>query len=155
MSFFMRFYSYGPDGKLDVIHGKIKAAGAKFPRRDIGSYMEERTGYKYDFYLGLASSDLDLLLNIVEEGIGEIPKLRGWSLEKDHIFPHSVLSDKGIPENLINKVGNFRLINKTRNILKSNSLPSDRFTRRTNPKNELWPTSQILSLQHSGVRSEV
>jgi hypothetical protein len=120
----MRFYSYGPDGKLDVIHGKIKSSGSKFPRRDIGSYMEDRTGVKYDFHLGLAWNDLDLLLNVIEDGVSEIPKLRAWSLERDHIFPQSVLSDKGMPDSLINTIGNFRLINKTRNILKTNNIPS-------------------------------
>jgi hypothetical protein len=125
MSFFMRFYSYGPDGKLDVIHGRIKAKGDKFPRREIGAYMEERTGIKYDFQLALAASDLDLLLNITEDGVSEIPKLRGWSLEKDHIFPHSLLISKGFGEDLANRLGNFRLLNKTRNILKSKSVPAE------------------------------
>ncbi|MGH9775163.1 MAG: DUF262 domain-containing protein [Candidatus Acidiferrales bacterium] len=125
MSFFMKFYSYGPDGKLDVIHRMAKGSESKFPRREIGSYMEERTGIKYDFHLGLAGNDLDLVLNIIEDGVSEIPKLRGWSLEKDHIFPRSVLSAKGIPESLTDRVGNFRLINKTRNIEKSKSIPAE------------------------------
>jgi len=66
-----------------------------------------------------------LILNIIQGGVSEIPKRRGWSLEQDHIFPRSILEDKGFPEDLINSVGNFRYINKTRNILKSNDLPEE------------------------------
>ena len=51
MSFFMRFYSYGPDGKLDVIHKKIEKnmSNGEFPIEEISKYMEERTGMKYLF----------------------------------------------------------------------------------------------------------
>ncbi len=68
-------------------------------------------------------NDLDLVLNITQGGVAEIPNKRGWSLERDHIFPQSVLEKKGISDELINNVGNLRLINKNRNILKSDSLP--------------------------------
>ena len=126
MSFFMRFYSYGPDGKLDVIHKKIKEANpiVNFPIDEISKYMEERTGMTYVFSENMLY-DLDLILNIIQGGVSEISKKRGWSLERDHIFPRSILEDKGFPEKLINSVGNFRYINKTRNILKSNDLPEE------------------------------
>lgn len=126
MSFFMRFYSYGPDGKLDVIHKKIKDANpiVNFPIDEISKYMEERTGMTYAFSENMLY-DLDLILNIIQGGVFEIPKKRGWSLERDHIFPRSILEAKGFPEELINSVGNFRYINKTRNILKSNDLPEE------------------------------
>ncbi|NQE44879.1 hypothetical protein C5S31_02490 [ANME-1 cluster archaeon GoMg2] len=126
MSFFMRFYSYGPDGKLDVIHKKIKEANpiVNFPIDEISKYMEERTGMTYVFSEN-RRYDLDLILNIIQGGVFEIPKKRGWSLERDHIFPMSILEAKGFPEELINSVGNFRYINKTRNILKSNDLPEE------------------------------
>jgi len=126
MSFFIRFYSYGPDGKLDVIHKKIKESKpiTNFPIDDIRKYMEERTGITYDFSETMLY-DLDLVLNIIQDGVYEIPKKRGWSLERDHIFPRSILEKKGFPEELINNIGNLRLINKTRNVLKSNSLPGE------------------------------
>ena len=126
MSFFMRFYSYGPDGKLDVIHKKIKESNpiTNFPIDEISKYMEERTGMNYDFSENMLY-DLDLILNIIQGGVFEIPKKRGWSLERDHIFPRSILEKKGFTEDLINSVGNFRYINKTRNILKSNVLPEE------------------------------
>lgn len=126
MSFFIRFYSYGPDGKLDVIHKKIKESKpiTNFPIDDIRKYMEERTGMTYDFSETMLY-DLDLVLNIIQDGVYEIPKKRGWSLERDHIFPRSILEKKGFPEELINNIGNLRLINKTRNVLKSNSLPDE------------------------------
>jgi hypothetical protein len=124
MSFFMRLYSYGADAKLDVIHTKIRQADS-FPVEEVGKYMSERTGHEYDFQEAMAGAYLDLVLNIIQDGVAEIPKRRGWSLERDHIFPQSLLQKKGFPHPEINRVGNFRLINKTRNILKSNNLPSE------------------------------
>jgi len=126
MSFFMRFYSYGPDGKLDVIHKKIKESApiTNFPIEDISKYMEERTGIPYTLSEKMLY-DLDSILNIIQGGVYEIPQKRGWSLERDHIFPRGILEDKEFPEGLINRVGNFRYINKTRNILKSKNLPDE------------------------------
>jgi uncharacterized protein with ParB-like and HNH nuclease domain len=126
MSFFMRFYSYGPDGKLDVIHRKINETNpsVNFPIDEISKYMKERTGMTYAFSENMLY-DLDLILNIVHGGVFEIPKKRGWSLERDHIFPRSILEDREFPDELINSIGNFRYINKTRNILKSDYLPEE------------------------------
>jgi len=126
MSFLMRFYSYGPDGKLNVIHKKITEYKNPriFPLKRISKYMKERTGMDYDISKSMLY-DLDLILNIIQGGVSEIPKKRGWSLERDHIFPRSILDDKGFPEELIDSVGNFRYINKTRNILKSNDMPDE------------------------------
>jgi hypothetical protein len=126
MSFFMRFYSHGPDGKLDALHNIItKHANPNiFPIEDISKYLERRTGISFRF-LNTMLYDLDLVLNITQGGVTDIPQKRGWSLEKDHIFPQSVLKEKNISDELINNVGNLRLINKTRNILKSDSLPEE------------------------------
>jgi len=123
MSFFMRFYSYGPDAKLDLIHKYIKESTKlnAFPIEQIGPYMESRTNVPFDF-VELMLLDLDLILNIIQGGVSEIPKKRGWSLERDHIVPRSLLDAAKIPEELIDAVGNLRLINKTRNILKSDIL---------------------------------
>ncbi len=126
MSFFTRFFSHGADGKLDYIHNEIitKSQG-KFPVKEIGEYMKERTGIPYEFTESMFR-DVDLILNIIQGGVAEIPKKRGWSLERDHIFPASLLREKGIPEELINDIGNLRLITKTRNILKGDRLPDER-----------------------------
>ena len=134
MSFFMRFYSYGPDGKLDVIHKKI--CGDSFPLLEIGNYMAERTGVNYEFSRNMLY-DLDVVLNIIEDGVSEIPGKRGWSLERDHIFPQSYLVQKEFPNDLINSVGNLRLINKTRNILKSDKLPDENIVFFGSNKSEL------------------
>lgn len=122
MSFFMRFYSYGPDAKLDVLHRKVSASVNEFPLSDISNYLSERTGVPYAFSDGMLN-DLDLVLNIIEDGVSEIPRKRGWSLERDHIFPYSLLANQGFPVELINSAGNLRFLNKTRNILKSDDLP--------------------------------
>jgi hypothetical protein len=126
MSFFMRFYSYGPDAKLDLIHKYIKenTNSNVFPIQQIGPYMESRTNLPFEF-VKFMLLDLDLILNIIQGGVSEIPKKRGWSLERDHIIPRSLLEAAKIPEELIDRVGNFRLINKTRNILKSSTLDKD------------------------------
>jgi hypothetical protein len=86
--------------------------------------MAERTGVPYELSAGMLYN-LDLILNIIQGGVFEIPRRRGWSLERDHIFPRSLLEEKGFPTELTNSVGNFRYINKTRNILKSNDLPEE------------------------------
>lgn len=86
--------------------------------------MEERIDMKYDFTPSMLNN-LDLTLNIISDGVYEIPKRRGWSLERDHIFPRSLLDEKGMPNELTNRVGNLRFINKTRNILKRARLPDD------------------------------
>lgn len=125
MSFFMKFFSYGPDGKLDVIHNKIKdEKQGLFPIEQIGKYLSDRTNLRYEFST-LMLNDLDLTLNIIQGGVSEIPRKRGWSLEKDHIFPQAFLKGKNIPQELINNVGNLRLINKTQNILKRDRLPEE------------------------------
>ena len=126
MSFFMRFYSYGPDAKLDLIHKYIKenTNSNAFPIQQIGPYMESRTNLPFEFAESMLL-DLDLILNIIQGGVSEIPKKRGWSLERDHIIPRSLSEGAKIPDELIDRVGNLRLINKTRNILKSDILDRD------------------------------
>ena len=44
-------YSYGPDGKLDAIHKKIKEDSpiVNFPIDEVSRYIEERTGMTYVF----------------------------------------------------------------------------------------------------------
>lgn len=124
MSFFTRFFSYGPDGKLDVIHGVLRQnqPTSAFPSKKIGDYIFERTYIPYKFSKSMLT-DVDLVLNIITGGQSEIPHQRGWSLERDHIFPVSLLIRKSIPYSFIDDVGNLRLVNKTRNILKSDSMP--------------------------------
>jgi uncharacterized protein with ParB-like and HNH nuclease domain len=125
MSFFMRFYSYGADAKLDFIHQLIKDHPAsEFPVGDIGDYMVDKTSMPYDFTKFMLT-DLDLVLNIIQGGVYEIPKKKGWSLERDHIFPRSLLETANVPEDLRDNIGNLRLINKVRNIRKSDNLPEE------------------------------
>jgi len=123
MSFFTRFFSYGPDGKLDVMHSMVRQnqPADVFPGKRIGEYIRERTYMPYEFTKSMLN-DLDLVLNVIGGGISEIPQQRGWSLERDHIFPRSLLYSKGIYL-AVDDVGNLRLVNKTRNILKSDNLP--------------------------------
>lgn len=61
------------------------------------------------------------MLNIVDGGILEIPRKRGWSLERDHIFPQNQLKIAGIEKD-VHDIGNFRLLGKARNISKSDTM---------------------------------
>lgn len=82
---------------------------------------ERKDNYQFrDEYLW----DLDLVLNIVDGGVKEIPTKRGWSLERDHIFPQSQLQQHNISLD-VNDIGNFRLLAKSRNIAKSDSMPDN------------------------------
>ncbi|MBM3119100.1 MAG: hypothetical protein FJ006_06030 [Chloroflexi bacterium] len=123
MSFFTKFYSYGADGKLDVIHGLLNQNQTPgiFPLKKVGDYISERTYVSYAFTKSMLT-DLDLVLNVIADGISVIPQQRGWSLERDHIFPRNLLHGRGIFQ-YVDYVGNLRLVNKTRNILKSDNLP--------------------------------
>jgi len=116
-----QFFSYGADGKLDAIH-KIVSDSSKFPLNHITDYLKERN-YETDFSDDFLLTNHALVLNILEDGIELMAKKRGWSIEKDHIFPKSTLENLQISDNLINDIGNFRFLNKTRNILKSNKIP--------------------------------
>ncbi len=122
MAFFMRFYYYGTDGKLDAIHRMM--GGPKFPLDKLAEYMSKRTGLTYAFDPSM-TQDADLVLNIIEDGVYEVPKRRGWSLEKDHIFAHSTLVGLGISESQASSYGNLRWVGKVRNILKTDKLPEE------------------------------
>lgn len=126
MSFFTRLFSRAPDSPIDQIHDAIvRAKGTKplaFPESDAQSVIvgrEKKGTYEFrDEYLW----DLDLVLNIIDGGVKEIPSKRSWSLERDHIFPRNQLSQRGIVVD-VDDVGNLRLLGKSRNISKSDKMP--------------------------------
>ncbi|MBK9096484.1 MAG: DUF262 domain-containing protein [Anaerolineae bacterium] len=123
VSFFARLYARAPDNILDQIHDLMIAAPRdSFPIGEIGGIIakRERKGpYQFrDEYLW----DLDLVLNIVDGGVLEIPQKRGWSLEHDHIFPRNQLQLRNI-ERDVDDVGNLRLLGKSRNISRSDTMP--------------------------------
>ena len=126
MAFFSRLYSRAPDSVLDQLHDiLVKAHNEKpgsFPIEAIGEFIarrEKKGGYAFrEDYLW----DLDLILNIIDGGVDQIPKLRTWSLERDHIFPQNELKICKIKEN-VDDVGNLRLLGKSRNISKSDTMP--------------------------------
>jgi hypothetical protein len=126
MAFFSRLFSRAPDSVLDQLHDILVAEQAAkpgvFPIEELGAFMgrrEKKGGYQFrDEYLG----DLDLVLNIIDGGVLEIPRKRGWSLERDHIFPQNELRLRSIVED-VHDAGNFRLLGKFRNISKSDTMP--------------------------------
>lgn len=126
MAFFSRLFSRAPDSVLDQLHDILVAtrrtSPSTFPIKEIGAFMgrrEKKGGYQFrDEYLW----DLDLVLNVVDSGVIEIPHKWRWSLERDHIFPQNQLQLHKI-ERDVNDVGNFRLLAKVRNISKSDHMP--------------------------------
>lgn len=117
------FFSYGTDRKLDDIHKIIRnSKRGYFPWRELMDYLDD-WGYENELSDELLTRKLDLVLNVVEDGIERIDKKRGWSIERDHIFPSSTLESLKIDEESINDVGNLRFLNKARNISKSNKIP--------------------------------
>lgn len=124
MAVFLRLYSHGADSALDQIHDILvnshTAQPGSFPLREIGEFIARRKG-SYNFSDQFLS-DLDLILNIIDDGVVELPTLRAWSLDRDHIFPRHVLSKLNIAENVDN-IGNLRLLAKARNISKSDTMP--------------------------------
>lgn len=126
MAFFSRLFSRAPDSVLDQLHDIMAVAHEShpgvFPAAELGAFMgrrENKGGYGFrDDYLW----DLDLVLNIIDGGVLEIPQKRGWSLERDHIFPQNQLGIAKIDKH-VNDVGNFRLLGKSRNISKSDRIP--------------------------------
>src|SRR5262249_32651986 len=121
MAFFTRLFSRAPDSVLDQLHDILVEAHRTSPRRvpikEIAAFIarrEKQGPYQFrDEYLW----DLDLVLNIIDGGVIEIPKKRGWSLERDHLFPQNQLKLHGI-ERDVDDIGNFRLLAKVRNISK-------------------------------------
>jgi hypothetical protein len=126
MSFFSRLYSRALDNVLDQLHDILVKAHnenpGRFPIEEIGEFIarrEKKESYCFrDEYLW----DLDLVLNIIDGGVIQIPKLRTWSLERDHIFPQHELFLRKIKFE-VNDIGNLRFLGKSRNISKSDTLP--------------------------------
>jgi len=126
MAFFTRLFSRAADSILDQLHDILVLAyqtnPGKFPIEEIGAFIskrEKKGEYRFrDEYLW----DLDLVLNIIDGGVLEIPKVRSWSLERDHIFPRHQLELRKIDQD-VNNLGNFRLYGKSRNISKSDKMP--------------------------------
>lgn len=126
MAFFTNLLAYGADSVLDQIHDILITASKQqpgvFPIQQLGEYMVRRRKLDaYQFrndYLG----NLGLVLNIISNGVSELPKKRGWSLENDHIFPKAELGRLNITKD-VNDVGNFRLLPKLPNIKKRDNMP--------------------------------
>ncbi len=126
MAFFARLFSRAPDSILDQIHDTPVSNATQrpgvFPIEEVSKIIvrrEKKGSYQFrDEYLW----DLDLVLNIIDGGVKEIPKKRSWSLERDHIFPRNQLSQRGIKTD-VDDIGNLRLLAKSRNIAKSDKMP--------------------------------
>jgi hypothetical protein len=127
MAFFARLYSRAPDSVLDQLHDILvkahKDMPGQFPIKEIGEFIarrEKKSSFSFrEEYLW----DLDLVLNIIDGGVLQIPKQRTWSLERDHIFPQQELKNRKITKD-VDDVGNLRFLGKSRNISKSDTMPN-------------------------------
>lgn len=126
LSMFTRLYSHGADSALDQIHGiltnALKNSPGVFPRQEMADFVEKRKGIGSYSFQDAYFRDLDVVLNIVDNGVMQIPEKRGWSLEKDHIFPQNQLAQRAITQD-VSDIGNLRLEPKSRNISKSDKMP--------------------------------
>lgn len=129
MSQFFRLFGRGTDTVLNRLHevmpGTVSVtptATDPFPLSAIADYMTKRQARPFSYDPAMLR-DLDIVLNIIHGGVKQLPVLRGWSLERDHIFPRRVLERMGVPDDMVNDVGNFRFLTKARNIRKSDGIP--------------------------------
>jgi len=126
MAFFARLFSRALDNTLDQLHDILIAAHkdnpGKFPIQKIGEFIAKREKKESYIFRDEYLWDLDLVLNVIDGGVLQIPKLRSWSLERDHIFPRHQLELRKIDKD-VNSVGNFRFLPKAHNISKSDKLP--------------------------------
>jgi uncharacterized protein DUF262 len=68
-----------------------------------------------------------LALSLLQGGMGDAALSHMNQREMDHIFPRSVLYDKGFDDRKINDFANYWLLTKDKNINKTNKLPKDYF----------------------------
>ena len=129
MSQFFRLFGRGTDTVLNRLHevmpGKVvitPTTTESFPLPAIADYMTKRQARPFAYDPAMLE-DLDIVLNIIHGGVKQLPVLRGWSLERDHIFPRRLLENMGLPDDMVNDIGNFRFLTKARNIRKSDGIP--------------------------------
>lgn len=133
MSAFLRTFSRSADAALDRLHdmtgAAVKADPTKFPIQFLRTYITERAG-AFNLADHQFTDDADLALNIVDKGVLQIdptdPKRhpKDLKLEVDHIFPRSPLSKMGMAD-LVNHIGNYRLVVMPINRRKLANMPDD------------------------------
>lgn len=134
MSAFLRTFSRSADPTLDRLHdmtgAAVKADPTKFPIQFLRTYIAERKGTAFDLADHQFTDDADLALNIVDKGVLQIdptdPKRhsKDLKLEVDHIFPRTPLSKMGMAD-VVNHIGNYRLVVMPINRRKLASMPDD------------------------------
>jgi hypothetical protein len=68
-----------------------------------------------------------LALHLIQQDAGSNTKYRLNSREIDHIFPRSILREKGFDESKVNHFANFWILGKGKNINKTNKHPKTYF----------------------------
>jgi len=81
----------------------------------------------FDFNSQLLQRNINLTLHLLQDRAGTSVKYGKNAPEIDHIFPQSILKQKGYDWNIINSYGNFWILAKTKNQNKSNKHPKEFF----------------------------
>ena len=95
------------------------------------NYWEQLCG----FNSSLIQRNPRLALHIIQQDSGGKTKYKLSSREMDHIFPRSILREKGFDESKVNNFANFWILGKGKNINKTNKHPKKYFE--DVPDNEL------------------
>jgi hypothetical protein len=158
MVFFLRVYSRAPDSVLDQIHGRLVKAvdqdKSHFPIEILRDFITNRQKVPFQIQEYNFQEDADLMINIADGGVLQIDPTddkrhpKDLRLEVDHIFPRAPLTEQGLGD-VVNHVGNYRLIVMPANRRKSAHMPdatTDFFGRRQSEVDALYlATIQNLS----------
>lgn len=110
----------------EVIKPKLEKSDLEFPFKAAIWWVNywERIGHYNDDFI---QRNPHLMLYIIQQDFGAKSQYLLNLREMDHIFPRSILREKGIDESKINHYANFWILSKGKNINKSNIHPKKYF----------------------------
>jgi len=80
-----------------------------------------------DFNIDMIQHNPRLALHLIQQDTGSKTQYKLNSREMDHIFPRSILREKGFDESKVNNFANFWILGKGKNINKTNKHPKTYF----------------------------
>jgi len=113
MTFFTRLFSRGGDRTLNQLHSRVRQAlqdnPSDFPIGVVRDYISRRMNVTWELAEHHFADDPELMLNIVDNGALQMSAHVDQKLERDHIFPRKILSERGLGD-LADHLGNYRLV---------------------------------------------
>ena len=120
----VRYVETRLDRMAEVVREAAIAGNASFPVEDAVKLMQESEHFADVTDLIGRSNTLDPLLNILAGGgLGFSTLLDRNAPHRDHIFPHAKLTQRDVPEELINHYANMHLLGAISNIKKNDADP--------------------------------